>query len=444
MVGPQYLEANHSFPMKAGETRQFWLTVRPGENVAPGIYVLKFNLTAGNHTETIPLTVHVRPFRLARIQDTDIGFCVSFGGKKPEECAAMTRDMTEHGMTMLESDNLFALKGNSAETQEIDFEKSPITQVAETFRKCNPNACIQAECGLLGNDLPKFVKQLESQAKKNHWPRIYYKVCDEVTTNTKDFPVFIERMKTLKSLGVPVTANHIWYKTSRPIQKEVDAAVPYIDIFNIRFNTRNLFYVDSWDEITSECLKRGKRLQVYNSHNAVMFAQTGAMRFCTGWFFRTFGQNCAGQLFYHYNVIQGSPYTDLDGNEGDFCYVYPPRGERKGGPAIDYEAMREGIDDLRYILTLEEAIQTARNRGLKADADRAEKLLTSLKNSFDQKRFFEKSVFFNSFWEERKNGEDGRIYVSGEFNLPNGWKLSDYQDAREKIADEIVRLKRLR
>jgi hypothetical protein len=55
--------------------------------------------------------------------------------------------------------------------------------------------------------------------------------------------------------------------------------------------------------------------------------------------------------YWHYQAFNGDPWNDLDGNARDWCVAYPGEdGELV--PTIDWEGLREGVDDMRYIATL--------------------------------------------------------------------------------------------
>ena len=160
------------------------------------------------------------------------------------------------------------------------------------------------------------------------------------------------------------------------------------------------------------------------------------MRFANGWFFRTLGKHTGGQLYWVFSYQNGSAYTDLDGT--DWHYVYPPEGKEPGGPAIDLVAFREGIDDLRYIITLEKAIQAGEKDG--KDVASSKQLLKELTDSFDIARFKKESVFFDSKFDRRWSDADGKRWCSGSFNLPNGWTIGQYDAARQAIVKEIMLL----
>ena len=75
----------------------------------------------------------------------------------------------------------------------------------------------------------------------------------------------------------------------------------------------------------------------------------------------------------------------------------------------------------------------------KIDTADAEKLMNTLADSFDKNLFKSKSIFINSVWEDSFE-QNGKRYASGDYLPPNGWKLEDYDNAREKIAGAIILL----
>ena len=445
IVAPQYLEKKDSVDIKASQTRQFWITLHAPENLKPGNYQAELELASGGSVEKIPVTACVYDLKLRPVEGYDIGFWIGFGGRDKESIEQQVKSLIDHGMTSFVAGNFFDVKGNKTENYTIDFNSSTATLIAEACKKYNlrGNMIVAVDTLIKGDAFTRLVKEFDDHANRNQWPKRLYTTYDEVPSHPHIFPAFTKSIKALHEAGFPVMADHIWYKTSRPLQKEIDLATPYIDVFANRFSTRRLFYVDSWEEMEDEALKRGKKLYAYNSNNALTFAQPGAMRFAGGWFFRSIAKNTTGHLIWAFNTSTSHPYTDLDGDTTDWLYIYPPHGKRNGGPAIDFEAFREGVDDLRYILTLEYEIAAARKSGFNTQANAAETVMNTLKNSFDKKTFCEKSVFLDSKWAERELGKDGKIYVSGELNIPIGWTLADYAKAREKMAAEIVKLQKL-
>jgi hypothetical protein len=67
--------------------------------------------------------------------------------------------------------------------------------------------------------------------------------------------------------------------------------------------------------------------------------------------------------FWAYNYHNGDPYNDLDGYpESTASVVWPPR--QPGGPlvgSVSWEGLREAVDDMRYLRTLEWMLARAKS-----------------------------------------------------------------------------------
>jgi hypothetical protein len=75
-----------------------------------------------------------------------------------------------------------------------------------------------------------------------------------------------------------------------------------------------------------------------------------------------FAHGAEGSWFWSYDFFTGDPWTEFDGSRGDSAWVicWPPLA--KGAPSVNtvsYEGLREGVDDVRYALTLESMIEKA-------------------------------------------------------------------------------------
>lgn len=445
---PYYLEPSFPVDVKAGESRCFFVTAKVPDHLPSGLYTGKFTLEVDSQTEEISLQLRVHDFKLENVDEFDFGFWTDFG--ETEQAVRAVEDMADFNMTsiVVNSEAVLNIGGGSLDTLKIDFDRSILPKIAETMRERKMNGRIYlCSSGLWYKSrilkeeerdagYGKLVEQLNNYAARNNWPPIIFFSFDEVLSRPNLLPAFMHEIKLQKSLQLATANDHIWYKTARPYQKQLDEISPFIDIFICRFNTRSLWYVDDWESMMATAKAKNARLVAYNSDNAVTFAQPEAMRFAAGWFFHSsLGRGCSGQMFWTYFNSFGNPYNDLDG--ADWTYMTPEYDWRKGGPILNYLALREGIDDLRYYQTLEKMIATAKARNI--DSSTEEKLLTQLSSSFDMRTFKEKSVYFNSFW-DKSYEKDGKRYASGRLNLPNGWTFEDYEQARAHLTEAILQL----
>jgi len=142
------------------------------------------------------------------------------------------------------------------------------------------------------------------------------------------------------------------------------------------------------------------------------------MRFKGGFFFWKTG--ATGQLYWAYQYPHSNPTDDRDGI--DWCAAYP--GETGPIPTIEWEGLREGIDDFRFVHTLELEIADARRDGsaaAKALANEAEALLAEIR---------EAAI------------DDLQVYEDRElnFHVDSIWDAETYDTYRRQIAEKIAAL----
>ena len=410
IYGPQYLERVSETKVGKGVSKQFWITFHVPETVKPGTYRGTFELATPDGKMTIPAAVTVRPFKLDRPVREQVGLWGATHVRHPEKAAEFrargVNVVTMHPETdLLLAGDRFDRLAESPGAKFIEELKDRLQSVIISTTWLTRNTYDRPD----GKErFRAAVRQVMDYAKAHNWPKLYFYIHDEALSNPHTLKLSIWESKLIKECGGSVFSTHIWYKTSRPFQKEVDQIAPLVDAFCDRYSTRSLWYVDKWEDMQKRVLAEGKELWSYNADRAILF-----------------------------------PYTDLDGESGecvDFCYIYPAGKGHAGGYSIDFEALREGIDDLRYITTLENRIAEAKKKGLTREAAAAEKVLETLRNSFDfGKNYVSKSVFLDSVFDKSWE-KNGKRFCSGRRNLPNGWRFEDYHAAREKIAAEIAKL----
>ena len=447
IYAPQYLEEVRETVLKKGVSKLFWITFKAADTAKPGAYRGRFTLKTPSGKREIPVTVTVRSFRLDPLLREAVGYFGDTYEHRPERAERLA----EHGCNTV----FFHIGTDFALTPGgVDMERSVAPKIVERMKPYHLRLVVVRVQDLTfgtfknrasgGEELfKKTIRQILDYARKHNWPEVCFYTCDEVLSESHNLPKALWETRLLKACGAEVFSTHIWYKTTRKFKKEVAELAPQIDIFCNRFSTRKLWYVDDWQEMQDRAEKEGKRLFSYNIDNAIFAAQPAMKRFACGWFFRTCGDRTTGQMIYYTYLPVISPYTDLDGHTVDYCYKYPAGRGHAGGFAIDLEAVREGVDDLRYITTLENRIAEAKKKGFEKEAAAAEKVLNDLKKSFDHgKNFVKNSVFLDSRFEKRWE-KNGQRFCAGRLNLPNGWRYEDYHAAREKIAAEIIKLNRV-
>lgn len=462
MNGPQYIEGNIPEILPENKVSQFFLTIQVPTDAKPGEYTGSIEILNGTASRKLPVNLTVYPFVLERLNGYDIGMSTAMQNIGFANDAEELKDLRDHGINTLFiqtgiGGDYVEISGDTPETIKIDYEKSRLFKIMAEMKRLGYEGHVRMECGFALRFAQKFLPDkkaydlaiinimsaINSYAQKNNYPAMCFQLYDEIVSHPHMLDAYFEGIKKLKAAGITILGNHMWKKTTRAYPEKVARCIPYIDIFSMRYNSRNLWYVDSWDEIEDACEADGKVLHAYNSNNAITFTQMETMRYMVGWFFRTAGKKTRGHGTWCYQWPNGNPYEDFDSSGSDWIYHFPPNPQENiaGGPALNWECMREGIDDLRYILTLENLIAQAEKAGNKTAADSGKKVLKKLRRAFDLDEMSRRCIFLEQKWEKSGTLPDGKLFASGYFDIPNGVKPSDYDVFRREIAQEIINIK---
>ncbi|HVZ64211.1 MAG TPA: hypothetical protein VG838_07000 [Opitutaceae bacterium] len=456
---PCVLGAAAVHPVAKGKTCVFWATVDVPEGMSAGTYQREIRVfDAGRLVESIPLAIEVYPFALEAPTGLNIGWYYrgTRGLSEPERAFP---DMKRHGMTSVAwyGTSKLRITGDWL-APKVEFQGSELARILDLFVKtgftgdftwCLSDDEVQQFCAKFLPDEARFaqayssiVRQIDEECRRRKWPRILFEPYDEVTSNPSLFPSLARELRAVKRGGGITQADHIWLKSPvAAIQSQIDACVPNIDIFTLRYSGKPVFYVDQWPEILEQARSRGKKVYTYNINNGLAIPEMETMRFSAGWFFRTLGIGCDGYYLWAYQNVSSDAWVDFDGPT-DCVQQYPATDQHPGGPALYWEALREGVDDLRYILTLEKALAVAQadpRRGKLVEEGR--NLLAGLAASIDTARIRRECVFLESHWDRTYTLPDGRRIAEGQFHLPSGWTFARYDQARHEIAELIVRLR---
>jgi hypothetical protein len=126
------------------------------------------------------------------------------------------------------------------------------------------------------------------------------------------------------------------------------------------------------DKVLQEA-KQGHPFWYYE--NGMFYAHsTLASRGYTGFEFLRSGAEVA--TAWGFAATQANPYNDFDGGHKDWNVIFP--GVDGPTPTIYWDLCREGVDDCRYVATLQQQIRQAKGRGETEPAKRAERVLELL------------------------------------------------------------------
>ncbi len=337
--------------MSAHSTEFFWCTVKVPDDAQPGSYVGDVTVTAGGKpVGAIHIALDVLPIKLA-----DPPFGLGFNYSKPDDdkdgkiLAAHLGDMREHGMTCVAPLYNWHQPVHDSDTSELGvlLEAYKKAGFPGTFYWAPPMDLQLTDLAGYGDETSRRwqqkyiqVMRLMYEETRKHGVPTLFSIGDELTN------------KGLEGVGIAGRlAKFVWEElpeiaTTSDMNgyREVMAMAPYLNVAT--FN-------NGWDGADHH--NGGRRLlnrafleELQSKTGAIpWFVNAGSGRFSFGFFFWKMSKyGVKGKVEWYYNLRneQGS----LVRTQGDTVF-----------PTLDYERCREGIDDLKYLCTLESLLAKA-------------------------------------------------------------------------------------
>ncbi|MBT3289894.1 MAG: DUF4091 domain-containing protein [Victivallales bacterium] len=377
---PELLELKAQVDVAKDTTQQFWLTVHVPDGAKPGIYRGTVTLaTANAGTLQTPVSVEVLPFTL-QPNERPVGmywYEHKVAGTPRRD--AQVRDMLAHGMTTLTMGGLFP------EVQNVDGKLALDVAPLQTFLQELKSLGIAGPIPYNTSSLMSKLKRAFPGLTKAAHDALYVEAVRQLETVSS-------RADTPKLLHYPVDeiGNHDERGEKANHECALVATVPgatsYITVNNYPAGEKWGDTFDIWCgniEYTAEqetaLLAKGKRYMRYGS--AYLNDARKARNSCGLGFYR---RPAEAMFYWHYQCYQGQPTNDFDGTCRDHCAAYPGE-DGIPVPTIDWESLREGVDDMRYIATLKHyAALAARKPQAKGAAASALKTLQTVLGGDDR------------------------------------------------------------
>ena len=419
MVVPELLEPAATTEVKAQTTRQWWITVHVPHDATPGEYAgtVSFEPEKGR-VRRLGVRLRVLPFRLEVPKDYAFGMYWGPWRKgadavSDDQILAQLRDQREHGM------NSVALSAPAAMSRGKDgrceFDLKTVARALELLKQEGftqpipwshlfPPVDTQFGSAEHLRQVKAFVEHAKREFAARNLPEVLWYPRDEPwhDPRKKESRILCEAIKQVPGVRT--------YATVR--RDTAEYLEPWLDV---RCHTVSLSGGFGDQALHAAARQAGRVFWWYT--NACR-EYPDVMRFKAGFFFWKTG--ATGQYYWAYQSPRGNPYDDLDGI--DWCAAYP--GEDGPIPTIEWEALREGIDDFRYVYALERAIAKARESGsaeARPIAEEASRLLNELRDDI---------VSDLNEYERRKLN----------FHTDSVWPAEKYDNWRRRIAQMVVRL----
>ncbi|MCZ2078994.1 MAG: DUF4091 domain-containing protein [Bryobacteraceae bacterium] len=437
---PVFLRSVMEHAVPAGSSRLYWVTASVPPDAAPGLYqaTLRMSQPGGAALEA-PLEVRVLPFRL---DDPGVRFGAFLSGRKFEkgEWALMKR----YGMDALQwfwGSHPIRIQ-NDAGKLRLDFTefdafvrgmqqagmRGPIVpSLGNSWLGMYEIALARAfdlrlmkrnlggrEVTLMDMTDPRWEKpyieglrQIFAHAKEAGWPPLALLINDEPTKFIMAYHPY--RYHLLKKHFPEVPVYGVFFEPRKdpgPLLHSCDIVVANRDLERMSRLAREF----------------GKRFWTYN--NITADQSFGKCRLLYGQIPAFYGSEA--MFFWSWNYYINNPWNDFDGrgeandplpqSDADWVAVYPSVDGVEPVRTLAFEAAREGIDDVRYLKTLENLVKGK-------DPSRWEALRAEIHRR--QEAMFQGIVL------------DNRIYTDAEFFVTT--RNDDVERLRDFVIREILK-----
>ena len=416
---PEVLMPWSERPLKAGEPLRIWLSIDTKVHTVPGIYRSTALLDIDGQKVNVPLTLRVLPFRLvknphvifaqyydhpykkvARAKDD---FSRQWWEKRAEYEHAHMRDSGHEGIT----GSIWFTRDRRSGKLILNFDA--MQKQIDLMRKYGmgkfPIPCGMGTSSLYAyymkgalmgshitrvkmppkkffDDFTAITQLIENEARRRGWPELLYYPIDEPSSQANSVEFMVEILKAIKKVPGVRT-----YVTANPAASAYAPMKPYVDVWSCQ-----PFSIPKKQAEADMKRRPGLEYWSYPNHNSGENDHTLSIGTRMTYGFGLWQSGFKVLIPWIYSVTRHDQWNNLDSGSSDFGVRTAPDGRPIPTPL--WEAYREGIDDGKYLFTLESLIATANERGFKKEAAAAQRDLDLIKkNIFIQERYRDKELW---------------------------------------------------
>ena len=374
---PELLEKTYAVDIRAGTFQQFWVTIRVPEDATDGAYEGYVRLTIGDRYHMVPIHLRVLPFKLHPPQGKVYGLwpdTARWANYSEQQILDEIGNWREHG---IESTLMYPLTHGkfTLEDGELKADLSEFERVMNLYVRAGMGGPVIASCQgigglvhrLLGQDGddwgPRFadlmlqiVGRIEDLRVANRWPEFIYHTVDEPGGHAA------AQAEAVATLSILHNAGYKTYTTS-DVDWTNETIAQYLSVrcYGIGFCATS---AEQALARRAECDASGATYWWYGS--GCYTGQEGSLavnRHLSG--FLLDKSLADGAWAWTFQRPKGDAYDDFDGasqrEPKDACITYPSAdGWPPLVPTLQWEGIREGIDDIRYLQNLRAAIADLR------------------------------------------------------------------------------------
>ncbi len=363
---PWFLTPRRSIDAQAGVNRAFWITVHVPEDAPGGSYQGEAQVLVNESVlATVPVEFEVHPFSLAYPPDLAYAHWVSWPGYK-ELLEPLLRNLYEHGQRSFTPAGVVRMLDRRDAQGHVQLDLSRLDELMGLARAIGlrgpvPLVDLSIQGAVSGNsyshlglerrfgykldspgyleDMAEMCRQIKRHAAEEDWLPVLYYSATELSQDESLGPPYHEKLlRAMKSAGDIPTISSI----NRPEDLQT---LPWLD--HVMLNNAV--------PINEETLAKVKE-----SGSVLWYQNVGGNRFIEGlYMWRT---QAKGHRQFWVLGHQGDPFNEFDGTERDTAAFLLPSADGWIG-TINWEWMREGVDDYRYLYTLTGLVERGREAG---------------------------------------------------------------------------------
>jgi hypothetical protein len=433
MLLPTLLESFKKMGMSKGIATQIWLNVKVPENTAPGLYNGDIKIKSDSGSECkLNLGLNVYPFELDELEGFSFGVYYSLPGRSLKRGVdGWSRvykdlvDMKKHNMTAVaffvphprDSKNYgLGKRGNMKADEILKFsrlgKKAGLTEACPfglqqflPFDVIRPQKVydIKPEDW---NDLKNSIIRLRDKRLEEDLPELLFYAVDEphwFLTRQKNALNILKFLKKIDDIRT--------FMTCTPQNTKL---FPWLDVIALQGGT---------DAEKIKKQNKNSEIWAYNTYTSGSFKPVYEARYVG---FLSWKQKVKGLHMFHYKEAYASNiFNPIDSLYAAFSYP----GDDGPIPTVYWEGIREGIDDFKYIKTLEnliEKLSSSNDETVKFHIKEAKAYIKKIQSEIEMD--LSKLIFTHP--------------LTGEpVLLAPAWPLDKYDNVRKEIAKRIILLK---
>lgn len=356
-IVPELIERQDRHPVLCaakGMTRQYWITVGIPKAAKPGAYRGRLRFSADHvPTTELPMQVTVLPFQLhTPAQKTFFVYSI-LDDFSDQEIIPLLRDMRDHGMNSLVSDLVGGWQRIPG--QPPTFDAGPVRRILRLAKAEGFNGPMpwHASSPIGGIDAPQG-----SESWNSTLGQMLRQIADvredvggqEVLFYPVDEPFGVEERLTLAERAMAVARKTRLLRTyCTPASKDIDRLGALLDV--------RCYAIGSVTNVSAAASSSRDANAAFWWYTNAARELPDVRRYLAGCWFWSTGADGQGYWVYQSRWRRGRPFQDLEGDLHAHDYVAYPDVDGVT-PTLQWECIRMGIDDARYLYTLEAAISS--------------------------------------------------------------------------------------